>query len=90
MLSHYRVKSQIYKESFNVFSRVMAFLITEEAVGAQKSCMITAGGTYRIGGVGGGGVRNFSQTFVITAHSEKWKIASDVFRTQIHPTQANS
>jgi hypothetical protein len=49
--------------------------------------MITTGGTYRVSGVG---ARNFAQTFVITANSDKWKIASDVFRSQIHPTHANA
>ncbi|OXA59573.1 NTF2-related export protein [Folsomia candida] len=61
--------------------------LPREAVGDQKTFMITTGGSYRVSGVGN---RNFSQTFVITAHTDKWKIASDVFRTQVHPTHANA
>ncbi len=49
--------------------------------------MITTAGTFR---VTGNGTRNFSQTFVITAQQDKWKIASDVFRSQLHPNQADA
>ncbi|CAL8104867.1 unnamed protein product [Orchesella dallaii] len=54
------------------------------AVGQQKSFLVNVGGSYRISGSGS---KSFSQTFVVTAEEGKWKVASDLFRTQDSPNQ---
>ncbi|ODN02598.1 NTF2-related export protein [Orchesella cincta] len=70
--------------TFNVVS-MDAHPLSNIAVGQQKSFIINVGGSYRISGSGSKG---FTQNFVVTAEGGKWKVASDVFRSQISPNQA--
>jgi len=59
------------------------YVFTAAAVGTQKAVMVKVAGSYRIKEIG---QRGFTQDFVITAQSDnKWKIASNTFRTQHFP-----
>ncbi len=74
----------------SIFNWWFNFVFEGVAVGQQKSFLINTTGSFRIsgGGGGGGGSRAFFQNFVVTEEGGKWKVASDVFRTQVSPNQA--
>jgi len=71
--------------TFNVVS-MDSQPVSNIAVGhEQKSFLINASGTFRVAGSGN---RGFLQSFVVTAEGGKWKVASDVFRSQVSPNEA--
>ncbi|KAL7730965.1 hypothetical protein ACLKA6_014198 [Drosophila palustris] len=53
--------------------------ILDAAVGNQSTYIILASGTVKYAEQP---MRNFQQSFVITAENDKWKIASDCYRLQ--------
>ncbi|KAH8396201.1 hypothetical protein KR222_005031, partial [Zaprionus bogoriensis] len=53
--------------------------ILDAAVGNQTTYIILASGTVKYAEQS---LRNFQQSFVITAENDKWKIASDCYRLQ--------
>ncbi|KAH8400412.1 hypothetical protein KR215_011686, partial [Drosophila sulfurigaster] len=53
--------------------------ILDAAVGNQTTYIILASGSVKYSDQA---VRNFQQSFVITAENDKWKIASDCYRLQ--------
>ncbi|KAH8336959.1 hypothetical protein KR059_009302, partial [Drosophila kikkawai] len=53
--------------------------IMEECVGAQLTYVILASGTVKYGDQP---MRNFQQSFIVTADGDKWKIVSDCYRLQ--------
>ncbi|XP_031630885.1 NTF2-related export protein-like [Contarinia nasturtii] len=53
--------------------------VIDEALSNQKTLLIMVSGMFRIQN---NQSKQFQQTFIITAHEEKWKIVSDCFRIQ--------
>lgn len=53
--------------------------VIDDAISNQKTLLIMISGLIRIRDNTG---KQFQQTFVVTAHEDKWKIVSDCFRIQ--------
>ncbi|KAH8290377.1 hypothetical protein KR054_002374, partial [Drosophila jambulina] len=53
--------------------------IMDECVGTQLTYVILASGTVKFGDQP---LRNFQQSFIVTADADKWKIVSDCYRLQ--------
>lgn len=57
--------------------------VIDEAVSNQKTLLIMVSGMFRIqNNPSKQQSQQFQQTFVITAHEDKWRIVSDCFRIQ--------
>lgn len=53
--------------------------VIDDALSNQKTLLIMVSGMFRIQN---NSAKQFQQTFVVTAHEDKWKIVSDCFRIQ--------
>ncbi|KAH8318306.1 hypothetical protein KR074_002046 [Drosophila pseudoananassae] len=53
--------------------------ILDSAVGNQLTYLVMASGTVKFADQT---IRNFQQSFIVTAENDKWKIASDCYRLQ--------
>ncbi|CAL8108171.1 unnamed protein product [Orchesella dallaii] len=69
---------QLPSLTFNVMT-MDSHPINPLAVGPRKTFIIKTAGVYRVSGPGS--QKQFSQDIVLTTEGDKWRIASDTFRT---------